>query len=581
MLMLRMFLGKDSDRPGAHRRDRDDSSVDLPHKRVSIVRFDTKGKSREGERAELEHMSDSDQVQRLPPLTSSVRRLQSVKVACEKATNTLSRIRRTASHAFPIISPDSIHKKRWSGFIFVCIMYTITWTPYKLSFGLSKLSSIHMTVFWWLDMLLDMLYIIDVIINLRTGYYNSQYRIVTDSSKIAKRYAKGLLVIDTVSSVPLEPLGWMAMGQHAPPDLAAIRLIKVLRVLSVLQEAGQEQFGFLNFVERHVLNVHPGSSRMLLLLLRVMLFVHWFACLQWYVAVRFGATEDSWVTKLDLPEMGVPAQYAITIYWIITTVSTTGYGDITPGPIYEKMMTVLMMLAGSIMFASVIGSVSEFQADRKADMQREKMDSVSRFMRFQQLPTDLQIRMQAYYEHYLQRNLDFDEEEILSEMSSSLRSEVQLLMNRDLIERVPFFKGADTRFIVRIISALKRRCYAPGDIIMQEGEVAREMYLISQGAVNIVSNTGKILNTLHDGDFFGEIGILLQRKRIASAVAVNFCDLFFLAKEHVDFAMEEFPEVGRRVRSEAMRRLQLSKGTTPPAPSPAPAPAAAPTHIQV
>lgn len=40
------------------------------------------------------------------------------------------------------------------------------------------------------------------------------------------------------------------------------------------------------------------------------------------------------------------------------------------------------------------------------------------------------------------------------------------------------------------------------------GEVAREMFIIADGILEVISETGRVLTTMKAGDFFGEIGIL-------------------------------------------------------------------------
>ena len=55
---------------------------------------------------------------------------------------------------------------------------------------------------------------------------------------------------------------------------------------------------------------------------------------------------------------------------------------------------------------------------------------------------------------------------------------------------------------------MKLHIFTPGDLIIRHGEIAREMYLITHGRIEVISETGKVLKELATGDFFGEIGIL-------------------------------------------------------------------------
>lgn len=79
---------------------------------------------------------------------------------------------------------------------------------------------------------------------------------------------------------------------------------------------------------------------------------------------------------------------------------------------------------------------------------------------------------------------------------------------------------------------MKAYIFTPGDLICRKGEVAREMFIIADGILEVIrwvvarfsdvvwwrqtsaldiligSETGRVLTTMKAGDFFGEIGIL-------------------------------------------------------------------------
>ena len=62
--------------------------------------------------------------------------------------------------------------------------------------------------------------------------------------------------------------------------------------------------------------------------------------------------------------------------------------------------------------------------------------------------------------------------------------------------------------------------YAAGAIIVQEGATGSEMFIIDDGEVEIVRLRGdseRILTTLGPGDFFGEMSVLENRRRSATA----------------------------------------------------------------
>jgi CRP/FNR family cyclic AMP-dependent transcriptional regulator len=67
-----------------------------------------------------------------------------------------------------------------------------------------------------------------------------------------------------------------------------------------------------------------------------------------------------------------------------------------------------------------------------------------------------------------------------------------------------------------------------GRVIFKEGEQGDTMYIIQKGRVKItkrIGNVEKILMVLQKGDFFGEMAIVNQTPRTATATTVDNCEL--------------------------------------------------------
>jgi CRP-like cAMP-binding protein len=88
--------------------------------------------------------------------------------------------------------------------------------------------------------------------------------------------------------------------------------------------------------------------------------------------------------------------------------------------------------------------------------------------------------------------------------------------------------------------------------------VAREMFIIADGILEVISETGKVLTTMKAGDFFGEIGILNLdglNKRTADVRSVGYSELFSLSREDVLAAMKDYPEAQEILQTLGRKRL--------------------------
>ncbi len=91
-----------------------------------------------------------------------------------------------------------------------------------------------------------------------------------------------------------------------------------------------------------------------------------------------------------------------------------------------------------------------------------------------------------------------------------------------------------------IIIALRAAIYLPEDWVVRKGEVGRHLYIIRVGSVavmdedeNGIKDPGDVgehtqmeaIAILEEGSFFGELALLMDRKRTVSVKALGFCEI--------------------------------------------------------
>ncbi len=127
----------------------------------------------------------------------------------------------------------------------------------------------------------------------------------------------------------------------------------------------------------------------------------------------------------------------------------------------------------------------------------------------------------------------------------------------DVLEKSPLFKGADPLLLNLIILALRSQDFTQDQVIIRRGDIAGEMYLICRGEVEVLDVNGKVIKTLKDGDFFGEIGLLMPTPRTATVRAKTLCDLFVLDKSDFSRILQDYPQFAGEVMKIAKERYDV------------------------
>jgi glucose-6-phosphate 1-dehydrogenase len=135
------------------------------------------------------------------------------------------------------------------------------------------------------------------------------------------------------------------------------------------------------------------------------------------------------------------------------------------------------------------------------------------------------------------------------------------VINRDILEQIPLFKGCAPSLLNSLVMLLKPVVYAPGEYIIRKGETASEMYLISRGRVEILDGKNQVISTLGESGFFGEIGLLLAQPRTASVRAASDCDLFVLEKADFAKLLREQPQFAETICTIARQRYNVTVKT--------------------
>jgi CRP-like cAMP-binding protein len=101
--------------------------------------------------------------------------------------------------------------------------------------------------------------------------------------------------------------------------------------------------------------------------------------------------------------------------------------------------------------------------------------------------------------------------------------------------------------------------FSAGETIFREGDLGTEMYIISEGKVEILNRMGeddRVLAVLEKGDFFGEMSVLEDLPRAATARALTDSRLLQINGSTFDQMLQGNPEIAVRMMRKLSRRLR-------------------------
>lgn len=117
-----------------------------------------------------------------------------------------------------------------------------------------------------------------------------------------------------------------------------------------------------------------------------------------------------------------------------------------------------------------------------------------------------------------------------------------------VLAKIPIFRGLTKKELRAVERILHRRTYKENEILFNEGDPGVGMYIIERGRVNIIlGKEKKLLAALSNGEFFGEIALLSEIPRTATAVAAMDSSILGLFQSDLFGLLETNPGMGNKI----------------------------------
>jgi voltage-gated potassium channel len=188
-----------------------------------------------------------------------------------------------------------------------------------------------------------------------------------------------------------------------------------------------------------------------------------------------------------------------SMWWAIVTITTLGYGDVTPVTIAGRLIAAITMVMGYVMLGLPVGIVAT-----------------------------------AFAEEIHRR---------------------EFVVTWSMLARVPLFRDLSASEIAEIMNYLRARAVPPQTLICQRGEIAHSMYFITEGEVEI--ELPEEIVRLGEGQFFGEIAILRKALRSANARTTETTKLLVLDAYDLRTLSRRNPKIGEAIQSAARSRSEF------------------------
>ena len=408
----------------------------------------------------------------------------------------------------------------WDLWVIIALGYTLTITPFEVCFVNSKPG---LSVMFWLNTIIDFTFIIDTILQFLIMYperTSTGTIFVGDFKKIAWRYLTSWFIVDILAIPPFDLIMFIAdANSENGVDLQQFRIFKLVRCLRIVKI-----FRILNtsqLVKKVQMEFgHSKQKQSLYSYVILGLFAaHFMSCI-WGLTAESSKVietmstdeqipfyEDSWYrhdpliydvhynTDLcrryehhfetnpgepwleEVPENCAEwydwydsihwTKYVACLYWSIMTLSSIGYGDIYPRNMRERLVAVLMMLMGSLVWAVILGGVTAVRTtlEQNNNIFAQEIDQLNELMAKNYVDDHLRVKVREYWHEQQTTRASLMYYTMMRKLSPGLKWQTCQYVNEQskMTENICFFVGINPSCIADLTLAFEVNLYAHGD----------------------------------------------------------------------------------------------------------------------
>jgi len=466
-----------------------------------------------------------------------------------------------------VIHPYHVYVQKWYYLLGGLLMCDSVYLPLETAFG----KYMPQEMIFCCDLTCTLLFSFDIVLQffLQIPSAGGDFW-VFNHERIIKSYLHGNFGVDLIGVLPFSEIHVIINRIPSMRESSLSYMLHVLRFTKLVRFLRLRRI-----LQRHIYDFNLSNMQRAVIFSTAVIVcsLHVMGCI-WATLGNYQPGE-TWITELrwqkdmhlhgsgewleehndDLESSVVT--YVMSIYFALYTLTGIGYGDINPTTATEFITLILLMLVGSIIWATIIGEIVNVLRHAEFDNadHYQTMDKLFELAKQYKFGSDLRVRLSQYLtqSRSISRS-NYVREQVFPFMSQELAVQLCQVMHGHWFDKIWWLKSVGrSQFMVQLTLAFDPMLYAPKEYI----KTTERMYVIQRG---LCIHGATIMSK--DQCFGMDMLLTQEHLRInLTTLAISYLHVMYLTRGALQRTLERFPREQSLVKR-SYRTLCLFRGLT-------------------
>ena len=343
--------------------------------------------------------------------------------------------------------------------------------------------------------LIDLIYICDFIISFFRGYYNYEMNIIRNNKTIVLNYLKEYFLFDLLEGIPIFSIIRIFMepnnniysynSEKAIKFLSIALFIKPFKIFKIIRKkhnrALEEFYSYLS--ENYYLE---QLTKFLIYFLIFFLFVHLFICLHIFLAFQ---SYPNWIIHTNIINDSFFEKYITSLYFMITTMTTVGYGDIVCIFYIERIYHIILLVIGTLLYTFLVSKIGNYLRDESHEQIKLNKDlNILENIRIS-CPTmsfKLYNKIKNHLLSIFKKRKKTGISILINGVPDAIKNDLLFKIYSNVINEFTIFKNVNnSSFILQILTNFIPITSKKEEIIILEGEFIENVVFVKDGRLSM------------------------------------------------------------------------------------------------